>query len=457
MNNGKILIIEDEKSMNDVLSMLLEDEGYNVSQALDGKEGIDIIRKDIFDIIITDIKMPYADGFTILKTVLELSPETIVIMITAFGTTEDAIDAMKMGAYDYIQKPFKIDEIRIIVRNALEKRLLSRQVKTLRTQVEQTYRLEKLIGKSLKMREILMTIPKIAESSSNVLITGESGCGKELVAHAIHNLSKRVEKEFIAVNCAAFPEGLLESELFGYMRGAFTGAILNKEGLFEAAEAGSIFLDEIGDMPLNLQAKLLRVLEDGSFRRIGGLKDIKVDVRVISATNKNLLDEIEYGNFRQDLYYRLNVIHVHLPPLRERKEDIPLLIENFTGQYNAVGRRFTKDAVDVFINYPWHGNVRELKNAIERIFTFTDKQLITIDELPMEIKGYEANKTKQCQKGDIEISSDGVNLDLIMEDMEKKYLLKALELSKGVKMDAARLLHISFRQFRHRLKKYGIN
>ena len=263
----RILIVEDEKSMREILRILLESEGYEVKSAQDGKEAIEFLEDDIFDLVVTDIKMPGVDGFEVLKRARELSPDTLVVMITAFGTTESAIEAMKLGAYDYIHKPFKIDEIRIVVKKALEKKSLRRELEVLREKIRTTYRLENIIGKSSKMQELLNIIPKIAQSTSNVLITGESGSGKELVARAIHNLSPRAEREFVAINCATLPEGLLESELFGYMKGAFTGAVHNKQGLFEVANEGSIFLDEIGEMPFNLQAKILRVIESGSFRR----------------------------------------------------------------------------------------------------------------------------------------------------------------------------------------------
>ncbi|MBF0344404.1 MAG: sigma-54-dependent Fis family transcriptional regulator [Nitrospirae bacterium] len=456
-DKGKILVVEDEKSMNDILMMLLEGEGYEVVSAYDGSQGIDAIKKDIFDIVITDIKMPKQDGFAVLRSVKETSPETIVLMVTAFGTTEDAIDAMKLGAYDYINKPFKIDEIRLIVKNALEKRLLKREVKNLREQILTTYRLDNIIGKSKPMQELLMTLPKIADSISSVLIMGESGCGKELIARAIHNLSKRASKDFVAINCAALPEGLLESELFGFMKGAFTGAASNKEGLFEVANNGSIFLDEIGDMPASLQAKLLRVLEDGTFRRIGGIKDVTVDVRIISATNKYLKDEAEAGRFRSDLYYRLNVIPVMIPPLRERKEDIPLLIEHFFEKHGVKDKKFTQDAISLMMSYPWHGNVRELENSVERILTFTDTPSISVNDLPEEIRSYVARKAEPVSVNSTQISPEGVNLDSILEDIEMRYLKRSLEITGGIKTDAARLLNISFRQFRHRLKKYGID
>ncbi|MBF0337560.1 MAG: sigma-54-dependent Fis family transcriptional regulator [Nitrospirae bacterium] len=456
-NKGKILIVEDEKSMNDILKMLLEGEGYNVLSAYDGSEGIETIKKDIFDIVITDIRMPKNDGFAVLRSVKDTAPETIVLMITAFGTTEDAIEAMKLGAYDYINKPFKIDEIRLIVKNALEKRLLKREVKNLRHQILSTYRLENIIGKSKPMLELLMSLPKIADSNSSVLIMGESGCGKELIAHAVHNLSKRAGKDFVAINCAALPEGLLESELFGYMKGAFTGAASNKEGLFEVANNGTIFLDEIGDMPMTLQSKLLRVLEDGSFRRIGGTKDVTVDVRVVSATNKFLQDEAAAGRFRTDLYYRLNVIPVLIPPLRERREDIPVLIEHFFEKHGGKETKFSQDAMDLMMNYPWRGNVRELENIVERLLTFVDGPTICANDLPAEIRNYVMQKAITLSTSGVNITPEGVNLDSILEDIEMAYLKKSLEITGGIKTDAARLLNISFRQFRHRLKKYGID
>ncbi|MEO5356404.1 MAG: sigma-54 dependent transcriptional regulator [Nitrospirae bacterium YQR-1] len=447
MEFGKILIVEDERSMNEILRMLLEGEGYEVFSAYDGKEGLEAVKKDIFDIVLTDIKMPLQTGFEVLKGVKEQSPETIVIMITAFGTTEDAIEAMKAGAYDYINKPFKIDEIRLIIKKALEKRRLSREVKNLKDQLEGSYRFENIVGKSKSMKDLLMAVPRVADSNSNVLLTGETGCGKELLAHAIHKLSKRCANDFVAINCAALPEGLLESELFGHMRGSFTGASSNKEGLFEVANAGTIFLDEIGDMPLSLQAKLLRVLEDGTFRRIGGTKDLTTDVRVISATNKILKDESTAGRFRSDLYYRLNVIPLHIPPLRSRRDDIPILIDHFLEKNNITGRKFSNSAVDALMKYSWPGNVRELENIIDRVLTFSEAETITEDELPAELKE---------QAISIEFPQEGVFLDDILMDTEKLYLKKSLEIAHGNKTDAAKYLNISFRQFRHRLKKYGI-
>ncbi len=448
-HRGRILIVEDEKSMREVLKILLEGERYEVVSASDGLEGLSYLANDIFDLVITDIKMPKVDGFELLKKTKEISPDTIVIMITAFGTTEAAIEAMKSGAYDYINKPFKIDEIRLIVEKALEKKRLSEEVSLLRKRVKTTYRLENIIGQSPQMQELFRLIPKVAQSSSNVLIIGESGSGKELVAAALHNLSNRKDRNLVAINCAAFPEGLLESELFGHMRGSFTGAVHNKQGLFEIADSGSLFLDEIGEMPINLQAKLLRVLEHGSFRRVGGTTDIKVDVRVISATNKDIKAEIASGRFREDLYYRLNVVPIHIPPLRERKEDIPLLVEHFLSKISNQPRKISSGAMRMFLGFPWKGNVRELENVIERTVLLTEKEEITPADLPNEILGYTTD-TKEIP----ELTEAGIDIDAIIGDIEKKYLLKALEKSGGVKKEAAKLLNLSFRSFRHRLSKY---
>ncbi len=452
-HKGKILIVEDEKSMREVLKILLEGEGYEVMTASDGLEGIAHLDKDIFDLVVTDVKMPKVDGFEVLKRIREISPDTIVIMITAFGTKESGIEAMKLGAYDYISKPFNIDEIRLIVKKAIEKKREHVELSLLRQKVDVTYSLENIIGQSPKMQELFRVIPRIAQSNSNVLITGESGSGKELVAHAMHNLSHRKEKNIVTINCAAFPEGLLESELFGHMKGAFTGAVYNKQGLFEIADGGSVFLDEIAEMPTSLQAKLLRVLENGTFRRIGGTTDIKVDVRVISATNKDLNEEIATGRFREDLYYRLNVVPVLIPPLRERKEDIPLLINHFLSKTADSPKKITPEAMKLLIDYSWKGNVRELENVIERTALLTEKEEITPANLPPEI----ITQSRSDLKSIAELTEEGIDLEQLIVDIEKDYLLKALEKTDGVKTDAAKLLRLSFRSFRHRLQKYGIN
>jgi two-component system response regulator PilR (NtrC family) len=451
-HKGKILIVEDEKSMREVMKILLEGEGHAVMTASDGLEGLSSIEKDIFDLVITDMKMPKVNGFEVLKKIKEISPDTMVIMITAFGNNETAIEAMKLGAYDYISKPFNIDEIRLIVKKAIEKKRETDELSLLRQKVESTYALENIIGRSPKMQDLFKLIPRIAQSNSSVLILGESGSGKELVASALHNLSHRKDKNFVTINCAAFPEGLLESELFGHMKGAFTGAMFNKQGLFEIADDGSVLLDEIGEMPNNLQAKLLRVLENGMFRRIGGTTDIKVDVRIISATHKDLKDEIAAGRFREDLYYRLNVVPLHIPPLRERKEDIPLLIGHFLKKSSSNSKRISPEALKMLMDYPWKGNVRELENVIERTALLTDKTEITAADLPSEVNGY-----RMDVQSFPDLTEDGIDIDKIIGDLEKKYLLRALEKTRGIKTEAAKLLNLSFRSFRHRLHKYGIS
>ena len=448
---GRILVVEDEKSMREVLTMLLEEEGYDIVSVSDGLEGIGLINDNIFDIVITDIRMPKADGFEVLRKVKEVLPETLVVMITAFGTTESAIEAMKQGAYDYIYKPFKIDEIRLVIRKALEKKKLSEEISLLRDKVQSSFKLENIIGKSAKMQQLFKLIPRVAQSNSNVLITGESGSGKELVASALHNLSLRKDKNFVTINCATFPEGLLESELFGHMKGSFTGAVYNKQGLFEIADSGTIFLDEIGEMPLTIQPKLLRVLENSTFRRVGGVTDIKVDVRVISATNKDIVEAVQSCRFREDLFYRLNVVPVNIPPLRERKDDIPLLVEHFLGRYAKDAKKISPDALKVLMNYHWKGNIRELENIIERIVLLTDKELITDDDIPEDIY-LKSGKSDTLP----EIGESDINLEEIVEKIEIDYLTKALEKANGIKTEAAKLLGLSFRSFRHRLYKYRI-
>ncbi|MBI5026487.1 MAG: sigma-54-dependent Fis family transcriptional regulator [Nitrospirae bacterium] len=452
-SKGKILVVEDEKGMREVLGILLGGEGYDVTLCDGGPSGINALKKDIYDLVITDLRMPKIGGLDILKTTKELSPETVVVLITAFGTTESAIEAMKLGAFDYIQKPFKMDEIRLIVRNALEKRKLKEEVSLLKEQLETYYSLDNIIGKSPQMQELFSLIKKIAPSDANVLIEGESGSGKELVARAIHNLSIRKERTFVAINCAAIPEGLLESELFGYMKGAFTGAVSNKQGLFEFADRGTLFLDEIGEMPFGLQAKILRVIEDGTFRRLGGTADIKVDVRIITATNKDLKETVTQGLFREDLYFRLNVLSIKIPPLRRRKEDIPVLIEHFLKKYSKGPKDISPDAMEVLINYPWRGNVRELENIIERSVLLSEGEVIGVEHLPEEIKSLKIEPVAPT----VSMPAGVVNLERIIEDIEKEYLLNALEQSKGVKTEAAKLLNLSFRSFRHKLKKYGID
>jgi two-component system response regulator PilR (NtrC family) len=448
-SRGNILVVDDERNMREVLEIFLKNEGYSVTTAENGRAAIQALQKDIFALVITDLKMPKISGLDLLKSIKEISPDTVVVIITAFGTAESAVEAMKLGAFDYIQKPFKMDDISLVVNNALEKQRLREEVSILREQVR-GLSLENIIGQSPAMLELFSLIRKVASSDASVLITGESGTGKELVAKAIHNISPRMEGHFVAVNCAAIPEGLLESELFGYMKGAFTGASANKKGLFEVADKGTLFLDEISEMPLSLQAKILRVIEDRIIRRVGGVSDIKVDIRIISATNRDIKSAVVEGSFREDLYYRLNVLSINVPPLRERKEDIPLLANYFLSTFSTNKKRFSEEALDLLRNYHWKGNVRELENVIERIALLCDSKIIGPEHLPEEIRSAKVTE-------EIKMPSDGIDIEKMIENMEKAYLIQALEKTNGVKTEAAKLLNLSFRSFRYKLKKYGID
>jgi two-component system response regulator PilR (NtrC family) len=448
-----ILVVDDEKSMREFLAIMLEKEGYAVKAASNAKTALRLIEEQIFSLVITDIKMPGMTGIELLEEVQQLSPETLVLMITAFGSTDTAVEAMKKGAFDYILKPFKVDEIKLIIRNALDKHHLSQENALLKEKLYCRDGVNEIVGRSRAIKSVFQIIHKTAKSKSNVLITGESGTGKELVAQAIHRLSRRGDKPFVTVNCGALPENLLESELFGYQRGAFTGAAENKKGLFEVADGGSIFLDEIGEMNPTMQVKLLRVLQSQEFRRIGGTEDIHVDVRIIAASNQDFEQSVQEKRFREDLYYRLNVIPIELPPLRERKEDIPLLVQHFLDKY-ATGKetRITRECMDLLTRHEWKGNVRELENVIERALVLSQSDQITVGSLPPHIAGISVSPEVPSP----EMPDEGVDFDRVITEMEKDLLLKALEKSGGVKKEAARILKMSFRSFRYKLSKYEI-
>ena len=458
MIKDKILVADDEQSMREFLDIMLKKEGYKVSLASNGEEVVKVVENDLFDLILLDIRMPKLDGISALKKIKANSPETIVIMITAYASADTAIKAMKEGAYDYITKPFKVEEIKLIIKNALEKKNLQKENTLLKQVVRNRYHFGNIIGQSPKMTVLYDLLEKVSPTKTNILIAGESGTGKELVAKAIHYNSPRKEKPFVTLNCGAIPESLIESELFGHMKGAFTDAIATKKGLFEVADEGTIFLDEISELPLLMQVKLLRVLQDKEFKRVGGTEDIRVDVRIISATNKDLEEAVKEKRFREDLFYRLNVIQIKLPPLRDRKEDIQILANHFLKKYSEELSksilRISPDAHQILLNYDYPGNVRELQNIIERAVALESSQELTLNNLSSYL-----NDQPFPKKGpiDIEIPSEGIDLEKMVEDLERTLLLKALDRTKGIKKKAAELLHINFRSMRYRLEKYGLN
>ena len=452
-NKYRVLIVDDEESMRDFLSIMLHREGYQVDTAVDGAQAVVHLRDHSYDLVISDIKMPRMTGLELLAHIKDRTPETVVLMVTAFSSTDEAVEAMKQGAYDYITKPFKNEEIRLIVKNALERRDLRRENLALKEALGQRFSFDGLIGKSKSMQDVFNMIRKVSSSPVKILVTGESGTGKELVARAIHYNSDRRDGPFVPINCGAIPENLLESELFGHEKGSFTGAIRQKPGLFETAAGGTIFLDEIGELPAMMQVKLLRVLQENEFRRVGGTKDIKTDVRVLAATNRHLEEAVAAGSFREDLYYRFNVIRIDLPPLRQRREDIPVMVDffwdRFTGQK---GVKVAEDAMRRLIDYSWPGNVRELENVIERATVLGHDNEITLDCLPPNlVTGMSGSVTPLT-----DIPESGMDLDAYLGEIEKEILIKALARTNGVRKSAAGLLGITFRSIRYRLAKYDL-
>ena len=451
--NYRILIVDDESSMRDVLSIMLHREGYRVDAAVDGAQAVKHLQDHSYDLVISDVQMPRMDGLQLLQHVRERSPDTVVIMITAFSSTEQAIDAMKQGAYDYIIKPFKNEEIRIVIKNALERKQLRQENIQLKKELEKRYSFAGLIGKSKPMQEVYSLVEKVAGSRVNIMVTGESGTGKELVAKAIHYQGERKDKPFVPINCGAIPENLLESELFGHEKGSFTGAINQKQGLIECASGGTLFLDEIGELPAMMQVKLLRVLQERELRRVGGTQNIPIDVRLIAATNKDLEHEVAEGRFREDLFYRLNVIPVHIPPLRDRREDIPLLLEHFIDKAEVDREvRVAEGAMRRLLDYSWPGNVRELENIVERCLVLGGGEELDEQCLPAQITGADMNSVGFVGA----IPDEGFSLDDYLGGIEKSILLKALEKSVGVRKKAADYLGITFRSIRYRLAKFDL-
>jgi two-component system response regulator HydG len=442
-----ILVVDDEKSVRDSLHKTLEKEGYSVFLAEGGQAALDILKAHPTNVILTDLRMDDMDGIQVLKVAKNIAPEVEVVLMTAYGTVEVAVEAMKLGAYDFIEKPLKRATVLKVLEKALEKQTLLLENKYLREQLQDAHKFENIVGRSHQMKAILDMVSQIAPSSATVLITGESGTGKEVIASAIHYASPRKDKPFIKVSCAALPESLLESELFGYEKGAFTGADSRKPGRFELADGGTIFLDEISELSPAMQVKLLRVLQEAEFERLGGTKTIKVEVRIIAATNKDLTKLVVDGKFRDDLYYRLNVISIVLPPLRERKDDITLLIDHFLRKYQQKNQKLIRgiaqNAMDLLIDYDWPGNVRELENAIERAVVMAKKDIVRPEDLPSYLE------SKSPQKPDHLTISFGMS----MEELELAYIKEALKRCDGDKELAAKLLGISSRTIYRKLNE----
>lgn len=447
--NSKIIIIEDDRRLREVLKKILDRKGFFVEVAVDGSEGIKKTKQGFFDIALTDLKMPGIDGMEVLKAIKKLSPKTYVIIMTAFGTIDSAVEAIRNGAFDYITKPFKTEEILIVIEKIYEDRDLRKKIEDLTEKAEQRYRYDKIIGKSKAMQDIFEMIKRLSKTDTTVLLTGKTGTGKELAARAIHNNSPRKDKPFVVVNSSAIPETLLESELFGHTRGAFTGAIKDKRGLFQEAHEGTLFLDEIGEISFSTQVKLLRAIEDKTITPVGSTSAEKVDLRLIVATNHDLQQEVLEGSFRNDLYYRLNVVSIQLPGLKERKEDVPLLVNHFLRKYSHTLKKeinaISKEALTLLLDYDFPGNVRELEHAIERAVLVCDSEEILPKHLPPEIQ---FPIETHLQKG----ADEGKPL----QAMEKEHIRLVLIKSGGHKSKAASILGIDRRTLYRKLKKYGL-
>jgi two-component system, NtrC family, response regulator PilR len=466
---GSILVVDDEQSMREFLAICLRRAGHQVMVAQNGKAATELLEKNPFDIVVTDLKMPgELDGIGLLKAIKtggvrytptpgatpsQITPE--VILVTAYATADTALAAMKLGAYDYLTKPFQVDEINVVIARALEKRALVEANLVLRDQIAGRARLGNLLGKSRAMQKVFELITKIHSTRTSVLITGESGTGKELVARALHTEGSRAKQPFIAVNCGAIPEELMESELFGHKRGSFTGAIADKRGLFQEANEGTLFLDEVGELSPNLQVKLLRVLQERKVKAVGASEELDVDVRIIAATNRDLEADVARGAFRADLYYRLDVIKIHIPPLRHRREDIPLLAEHFLKRFGAEHRRvltMTPEAMKRLESYDFPGNVRELENIMERSVALSTGSVIQLSDLP-DLRA----SRPVLDVAATDFPPDGVDLDRMLADFERMWVLRALEQTNGIRKRAATLLNITFRSLRYRLEKLGID
>ncbi len=449
----RVLVVDDEENLRLVLRTLLRRHGYEVETAASGEEGLALVDSFGPDVVLTDVRMPKMGGLDLLETLRAKGNDATVIVMSAYGNMDMAIEAMKAGAYDYVQKPFKPDEVVLTLRKAEERETLRRENRALRDEIRKEHRFEDILAKSGSMQEIFRTIAKIADYKTTVLVTGESGTGKELVARAVHRRSSRRGGPFVAVNCGAIPENLLESELFGHKKGAFTDAVQDRRGLFEEAHTGTLFLDEIGELPLGLQVKLLRVLEDEKIRRLGEARDVQVDVRIVAATHRDVAAETKAGRFREDLFYRLNVLHIHVPPLRERRDDVPLLIEHFVAKNNTrLGtgiRGIDTEARRLLYEYAWPGNVRELENTIERAMVLSEGEQIVAADLPERIR--EARDAVQ-----LHLASGELSVKKTMRVIEEILIRRALQKTKGNRTRAAEVLEISHRALLYKIKDYEI-
>jgi two-component system response regulator PilR (NtrC family) len=459
----RILVVDDERSMRELLAIVLRREGYDVLLAENGTSAIATLEKEPVDILISDIKMPDLSGVDVLRAAKRVDQDILGIMITAFASTETAVEAMRLGACDYLSKPFDVDLLRMKVREKIESRQLRQENVLLKRTLGLSHQFANIVGRSEVMLGVFKMIETVARTNSTILLTGESGTGKGLVAQAIHYHSLRRDRPVVAVNCGALPEALLESELFGHMRGAFTGADSNKKGLIEVADRGTVFLDEIGEMNAVMQVKLLRVLQERKFRRVGGLEEMQADIRVIAATNQDLAKLVAEGRFREDLFYRINVIGIHLPPLRERREDIPLVAEHFLAKYSEqMGKSInaiSRDALELMQKYDWPGNIRELENTIERAVALESTPTVLPDSLPPQVRA-DSGRTSiglvAQQPIESSLPPSGFDLEAHVQEIERGYLAEALKRAGGVQVKAAELLGMSFRSFRYYVKKYNL-
>ncbi len=455
-----LLVVDDDLSMREMLEVMLTPEGYDVEYAEDGVKAIQMLKDKEYDLILCDIRMEPVGGLEVLREAKGRLPQTVVIMISAYATTETAVEAMKEGAYDYIPKPFNVDEVKQTIRDALDRRTLEFEKEALDAQLKKTFHFGRIVGNSPAMMKIYNAINQVADTRTNLLITGESGTGKELIAQAMHENSARKDKLFTVIHCGGIPETLMESELFGHRKGAFTGAIDHKKGLFEVSDGGTVFLDEVAELTPGVQVKILRVVQEKAFKPVGETRDVEVDVRIICATNKNLEDEVIAGNFREDLYYRLNVIHIDVPPLRERREDLSALAQHFLEKHaremDKSIHKLSSYALDMLARYDFPGNIRELENMIERSVALETTNVILPESLALSTYKRAAKAPKEGELFDFDIPPTGLDLDAVMADVERRYLVRALEMAGGVKQKAAEVLGMSLEAFRYRFDKHQL-